>query len=76
MNIWEVLNQLFKNTQMQTSFGAIMLALVDGEPKILQLRDFLHVFVEHRKDVISFYLETRGTTKSYCIAQRTTFDIL
>ena len=51
-NAQVVLNQLFKNTQMQTSFGAIMLALVDGEPKILQLRDFLQVFVDHRKDVI------------------------
>ena len=47
-----VLNQLYKNTQMQTTFGAIMLALVDGEPKILTLRQCLDYYIEHRKKVI------------------------
>ena len=47
-----VLNQLYKNTQMQTTFGAIMLALVDGEPKILTLRQCLDYYIEHRKTVI------------------------
>jgi len=47
-----VLNQLLKNTQMQTTFGAIMLALVDGEPKILTLRQCLDVYIKHRKDVV------------------------
>ncbi len=47
-----VLNQLFKHTQMQTTFGVIMLALVNGEPKILTLRDCIDVFIDHRKDVI------------------------
>ena len=51
-NAQVVLNQLFKNTQMQTSFGAIMLALVDGEPKILTLRECLDVYIDHRKNVI------------------------
>ena len=51
-NAQVVLNQLLKNTQMQTSFGAIMLALVDGEPKILTLRECLDVYIEHRKSVI------------------------
>ena len=51
-NAQVVLNQLFKNTQMQTSFGAIMLALVDGEPKILTLRECLDVYIEHRKNVV------------------------
>ena len=46
-----VLNQLYKNTQMQTSFGIIMLALVNGEPKILTLRQCLDYYLEHRKDV-------------------------
>ena len=46
-----VLNQLYKNTQMQTSFGIIMLALVKGEPKILTLRQCLDYYLEHRKDV-------------------------
>ena len=51
-NAQVVLNQLFKNTQMQTSFGIIMLALVDGEPKILTLRQCLDVYIDHRKNVV------------------------
>ncbi len=51
-NAQVVLNQLLKNTQMQTSFGIIMLALVDGEPKILTLRQCLDVYIEHRKNVV------------------------
>jgi len=47
-----VLNQLLKNTQMQDTFGAIMLALVKGEPKVLTLRQMLECYIEHRKDVI------------------------
>jgi len=47
-----VLNQLFKHTQMQTTFGIIMLALVNGEPKILTLRQCLDCYIDHRKDVI------------------------
>ncbi len=47
-----VLNQLYKNTQMQDTFGVIMLALVDGEPKILTLRQCLDCYIEHRKTVI------------------------
>ena len=47
-----VLNQLLKNTQMQDTFGAIMLALVKGEPKILTLRQMLECYIEHRKEVI------------------------
>ena len=50
-NAQVVLNQLYKNTQMQTSFGVIMLALVKGEPKILTLRQCLDYYLEHRKDV-------------------------
>ena len=51
-NAQVVLNQLFKHTQMQTTFGIIMLALVNGEPKILTLRQCLDCFIDHRKDVI------------------------
>ena len=47
-----VLNQLFKHTQMQTTYGIIMLALVNGEPKILTLRQCLDCYIDHRKDVI------------------------
>ncbi len=50
-NAQVVLNQLYKNTQMQTSFGIIMLALVNGEPKVLTLRQCLDYYLEHRKDV-------------------------
>ena len=51
-NAQVVLNQLYKNTQMQDTFGAIMLALVNGEPKILTLKQCLEHYIEHRKDVI------------------------
>ncbi len=51
-NAQVVLNQLLKNTQMQISFGVIMLALVDGEPKILTLRQCLDCYIEHRKNVV------------------------
>ena len=47
-----VLNQLYKNTQMQDTCGVIMLALVDGEPKILTLRQCLDYYIDHRKNVI------------------------
>ena len=47
-----ILNQLYKHTQMQETFGAIILALVDGEPKILTLRQCLECFINHRKEVI------------------------
>lgn len=47
-----VLNQLYKNTKMQDTFGIIMLALVDGEPKVLTLRQCLDHYIDHRKHVI------------------------
>ena len=47
-----ILNQLYKHTQMQETFGTIMLALVDGVPKILTLRECLDSFIGHRKEVI------------------------
>ena len=47
-----VLNQLYKNTQMQDTFGVIMLALVNGEPQILTLRQCLDCYIKHREDVI------------------------
>ncbi len=47
-----ILNQLYKHTQMQETFGTIILALVDGEPKILTLRQCLDCFINHRKEVI------------------------
>jgi DNA gyrase subunit A len=47
-----VLNNLYKMTQMQTTFGIILLALVDGRPQVLQLKDTLNLFIEHRNEVI------------------------
>jgi len=48
-----ILNQLFQNTQLQTSFGIINLALVGGKPQLLTLRELVHHFVEHRVDVVT-----------------------
>lgn len=47
-----VLNYLYKHTQLQETFGAIMLALVDGEPRILNLKQMLYYYLEHQKKVI------------------------
>ncbi len=47
-----VLNQLYKHTQMQTTFGIINLALVDGQPRIMNLNELLHHFITHRHEVI------------------------
>ena len=51
-NAQVVLNTLYKHTQLQTSNGIIMLALVDGEPKVLNLKECIHYYIEHQKDVI------------------------
>ena len=48
-----VLNMLYKHTQLQTSFSMIMLALVDGTPKILNLKEILQEYVKHQKSVIT-----------------------
>ncbi|MDD2420991.1 MAG: DNA gyrase subunit A [Heliobacteriaceae bacterium] len=47
-----VLNQLYKHTQLQDTFGAIMLALVDGVPRVLNLRDIIYYYLEHQKEII------------------------
>ncbi len=47
-----VLNQLYKHTQMQTTFGVIMLALTNGAPKIMNLKELLQHFIDHRHKVI------------------------
>ena len=47
-----VLNTLYKHTQLQDTFGAIMLALVDGEPKILSLHQIIRHYLDHQEDVI------------------------
>lgn len=47
------LNRLYKHTQMQDTFGVIMIALVDGEPKLLNLKEILEKYIEHQIDVIT-----------------------
>ena len=47
-----LLNRLYKHTQMQETFGAIMIALVDGEPKTLNLKQILECYVKHQKEVV------------------------
>ena len=48
-----ILNQLYKHTQLQDSFGVIMLALVDGQPKVLNLLEMLEHYLDHQKDVVT-----------------------
>ena len=47
-----VLNQLFKHTQMEVSFGVIMLVLVGGKPQVLSMREMIQCYIDHRRDVI------------------------
>ena len=48
-----VLNMLYKHTPMQENFGANMLALVDGKPRVLNLRDMIYYYLEHQKEVVT-----------------------
>jgi len=48
-----LLNQLYRHTQMEQTFGANMLALVNGEPKVLDLRDILRYYVAHQEEVVT-----------------------
>ncbi|MEM7828628.1 MAG: DNA gyrase C-terminal beta-propeller domain-containing protein, partial [Candidatus Aenigmatarchaeota archaeon] len=48
-----ILNQLFKHTPLQISYGIILLAILNGEPKILNLKESLLAFIEHRKEVVT-----------------------
>jgi DNA gyrase subunit A len=47
-----ILNQLYKHTQLQTTFGVIMLALLGNQPRVLTLPEILHAFIRHRRDVV------------------------
>ncbi len=48
-----ILNQLYKHTQLQDSFGVIMLALVNNQPKVMNLLDMLNYYLDHQKDVVT-----------------------
>jgi DNA gyrase subunit A len=50
--VFTVLNNLYKHTTLQTTFGVIMLAIVDGRPVVLSLKQALELFIEHRRNVI------------------------
>lgn len=49
----KVLNQLFKFTTLQSTFGVQLLALVDGEPRLLPLKRALHIYLEHRREILT-----------------------
>ena len=51
-HVVSVLNNLYKHTQLQTTFGVIMLAIVDGRPVVLSLKQALQLFIDHRRNVI------------------------
>ncbi len=53
MNPNVVLNLFFKHTQLQDTFGVIILALVNGEPKVLNLYEMLNYYLIHQKDVVT-----------------------
>ncbi|MGM0471168.1 MAG: DNA gyrase subunit A [Bacillota bacterium] len=53
INAKVVLNKLFKHTQLQTTFGIIMLALVEGEPQVLSLKEILNHYLAHQKEVVT-----------------------
>lgn len=48
-----ILNQLYKHTQMQETFGIILLALVDGSPRVLKLKEIINEYIRHRKEIIA-----------------------
>ncbi|MHB1127301.1 MAG: DNA gyrase subunit A [Bacillota bacterium] len=65
-----ILNQLYKHTPMQDSFGVIMLALVDGEPKVLNLREVLIHYLEHQKQVVrrrTQYLLNKAEARAHIV---------
>ena len=65
-----MLNNLFKHTQMQVNFGAIMLALVDGHPRILNLKQILYYYLKHQEEVItrrSQYELDKARTKAHIL---------
>ncbi|MDW8056356.1 MAG: DNA gyrase subunit A [Elusimicrobiota bacterium] len=47
-----VLNQLFKHTQLEVSFGVIMLVLVNGKPQVLNMREMIQCYIDHRRDIV------------------------
>lgn len=59
----KVINQLYKYTALQSTFGVQMLALVNDEPKLMRLKPALMAFIEHRREVIVRRSQLEGLTK-------------
>jgi len=47
-----ILNRLYKQTQMQVSFGIIFLSIYNGQPKVMDLKEMLQCFIEHRREIV------------------------
>lgn len=65
-----ILNQLYKHTQMQENFGVIMLALVDGRPQILNLKEMLEHYLKHQKEIVtrrSRYLLNQAEARAHIV---------
>lgn len=65
-----ILNQLYQHTQLQETFGIIMLALVDGHPKVLNLKQVLHYYIQHQEEVIrnrTQYELTKAQAKAHIL---------
>ena len=75
-----VLNNLFKNTQMQESFGMNMVALVDGQPMLLNLKQMVVYFLEHRREVVTrrtiFRLKRAAAPATFLPVRRSLWPIL
>ncbi|MEW6097245.1 MAG: DNA gyrase subunit A [bacterium] len=52
-NAYVILNQLYKHTQMQITFGVIMLAIVDNQPRVLNIKEIIELYLKHREEVIT-----------------------
>ncbi|GEA14469.1 DNA gyrase subunit A [Moorella sp. E308F] len=66
-----ILNQLYKHTQLQENFGVIMLALVDGRPRVLNLREMLTLYLDHQKEVVTRrtrYLLAQAEARAHIVA--------
>ncbi len=65
-----LLNQLYKQTQLQTVFGINMVALIDGQPRLLTLRDVIRAFIRHRREIVTrrtHYLLRRARDRAHVL---------
>ena len=65
-----ILNNLYKQTQMQNSFGINMVALMDGQPKLFNLKEILEAFIRHRREVVTrrtIYLLRKARARAHIL---------